>query len=357
MTRQSSVQTLSKIVETKLEKIGDLEQEVTSKQRNKLSTSQEEGYLYGYKVGMLSLYRLLLCLNTESEDGTLYLGKIRLMYWVNSAIEWLEFNKKEGFQNVFDFKFTKQNTPQFYKGTASAIEEVKNLCNIFLASEVLAMPDNPPVVTEYNPDLARSYLNRGIKMIVEEKNFLVAIQDFTLAIGHDNTLSLAYNNRAMAYNAVDWIGGFSKALDDANKAIQIDPNYQGSYLQRARAKLGLNDATGAIEDCTFVIGKNSKYHAAYALRGKAKIILNDLVAGIEDCTKAIEGSRAIDLEDGINYFLALDIADAYAYRGLAYNKRDEFDKCLYDFRAAIRLNPNHPAKHRLQTYLNKHSKT
>ena len=59
------------------------------------------------------------------------------------------------------------------------------------------------------------------------------------------TLAWAYNNRGSAkFNLKDYQG----AIEDYDKAIELDPNYAKAYNNRGAAKGNLGDNQGAIKD-------------------------------------------------------------------------------------------------------------
>jgi tetratricopeptide (TPR) repeat protein len=121
----------------------------------------------------------------------------------------------------------------------------------------------------------------------------------------------AYNNRGLAKkNSKD----FSGAIQDFNKAIQINPNSINAYYNLGNAHLLLKDFSGAIQDFDKAIEINPKFEIAYYNRGLAKSI-DDNRSAIQDFNKAIE----IDP----NY------ADAYFGRGLSkYLLEDKIGACL-----------------------------
>jgi len=75
------------------------------------------------------------------------------------------------------------------------------------------------------------------------------------------------------------------------------------YFNSGKAKYKLKDYRGAIQDYNKAIELNPKYPEAYNNRGFAKVELKDYKAAIQDYTKAIE--------------LNPNYADAYNNRGIA----------------------------------------
>jgi len=65
-------------------------------------------------------------------------------------------------------------------------------------------------------------------------------------------------------------GDYKGAIDDYNKAIEINPKDADAYYNRGNAKDELNDYQGAIADYSKAIEINPQNVAAYNNRGVAK---------------------------------------------------------------------------------------
>ena len=102
---------------------------------------------------------------------------------------------------------------------------------------------------------------------------------------------LPYYNRGSAYALS---GNYAQAVNDLNKAIELDPGYAEAYTNRG-----------------IVYDKKGEYDRAIA-----------------------EFSRAI----------ALNPSDPVKYnnRGIVYNEKGEYDRAIADFNRAISLNPSDP---------------
>ena len=62
-------------------------------------------------------------------------------------------------------------------------------------------------------------------------NFNQAISDANKAIQLNPNFAKAYHNRGVTYAMMD---NFNQAISDANKAIQLNPNYNAAYQFRER---------------------------------------------------------------------------------------------------------------------------
>ncbi len=81
---------------------------------------------------------------------------------------------------------------------------------------------------------------------------------------------------------------YSAAIEDYNKAIQLESNNCEAYVNRGRCKCALNDYDNAVQDFTNAIKINPYCSRAYSYRGQAKNILKNHIGCIDDCTKAIQ---------------------------------------------------------------------
>jgi len=76
------------------------------------------------------------------------------------------------------------------------------------------------------------------------------------------------------------------AIQDYNKAIELNPNHANAYFARGLAKRKLGDYRGAIQDFDKTIELDSDLAPAYANRGLAKIGLGQKNSGCLDLSKA-----------------------------------------------------------------------
>ena len=107
---------------------------------------------------------------------------------------------------------------------------------------------------ENNNDLiyADIYNNRGLaKSYLEEE--VSAIEDFNKALEIDNSRGLTYVSRAFSYNNM---GEIELALDDLNKAIDLDDSIPNVFFSRSSCKQQLGDFRGALDDCAIALEKD-----------------------------------------------------------------------------------------------------
>lgn len=83
-------------------------------------------------------------------------------------------------------------------------------------------------------------------------------------------------------------GNKQSALDDLNKAINLNPNDANVYNDRGLLKDELGDKQGALDDLNKAISLNPKLALAYFTRGYLKNDLRDKQGALDDFKKAAE---------------------------------------------------------------------
>ena len=151
---------------------------------------------------------------------------------------------------------------------------------------------------------------------------LSAIQLYSAALSVRPFLGL-YNNRGNAYND---LGQTERAIEDYDKAIELNPEDATAYCNRGAAYAKLGQTERAIEDFDKAIELNPEDAAAYYNRGNAYDDLGQTERAIEDFDKAIE----------LNPEFA-----AYYNRGNAYAKLGQTERAIEDYDKAIELNPEY----------------
>lgn len=143
----------------------------------------------------------------------------------------------------------------------------------------------------------------------------------TAGFAYAQTAEDYFNSGLAKFNLQDYRG----AVEDYNRAIELNPNEHRAYLLRGNTKAELQDYSGAIQDYNKAIELNPIEHLAYFLRGLVKSELKDYRAAIEDYSEAIE--------------LKPNDADAYYSRGSAKAKLQDYMGALQDYNKVIELSP------------------
>ena len=79
---------------------------------------------------------------------------------------------------------------------------------------------------------------------------------------------------------------FKGAIEDYNRAIEINQNHPWAYNNRGEAKQKLNDFTGAIADFDISIKNYPTHGGVYICRGYARYKLGDNFGACSDWNKA-----------------------------------------------------------------------
>ena len=135
-----------------------------------------------------------------------------------------------------------------------------------------------------NPDGASvPYYYRGL-VYIDQGKVMEAIDDFNKAIELDNHFPQAYAARGTAYLM---ISRPAKAAEDFNKALQLDPTNATTYVNRARAYMGLQMNEEAEADLDKAIALDPKLVAAYFNRGVLRMLNQDTEKALEDFNQCI----------------------------------------------------------------------
>jgi len=79
----------------------------------------------------------------------------------------------------------------------------------------------------------------------QKKDFGAAVKYFTEAIDLDPGNHVLFSNRSGAYAS---LGDYQKALEDANKCVELKPDWVKGYTRKATAHMFLSKLDEALED-------------------------------------------------------------------------------------------------------------
>ena len=165
------------------------------------------------------------------------------------------------------------------------------------------------------------YYNRG-DTFFDLGKFEDAIQDYNKAIDLNPNNASYYYNRGTTFANLE---KFEDAIQDYNKAIDLNPNDESVYYNRGVAFIYLNEYEKAIENLSKAIDLNPNKDSTYYNRGIAFTNLSDSEKAIKDFNKAID--------------LNSNNASYYNNRGTLYINQGNYDEAVKDFSKAIDLNP------------------
>lgn len=125
-------------------------------------------------------------------------------------------------------------------------------------------------------------------------------------------------------------GRLREAFLDCTKAIELGgPHTAGAHTMRAGLHLQEKGYSRALEDCNRALELDPEFVRAYNNRGLARQALGDFRGAIDDFSSAIERHR--------------QVSEAYNNRGAVYMELRETQRALADLNEAIRLAPLAPA--------------
>jgi len=137
-----------------------------------------------------------------------------------------------------------------------------------------------------------------------------------------------YTVRGIAFQL---IGQLDSALSDFDRAIEINPEHFGAYVERGLIYLSKRRYSRAIPDFDQAIALNPQSFEAFSNRGTAYQGLGIFGRAIADMTKALALRP--------NHPLVLN------NRAYAYSLNGEQEKALADIRAALALEPDNARMH------------
>ena len=152
---------------------------------------------------------------------------------------------------------------------------------IFLSLSIFAA--GQPAVEAYNRGFVRANIG----------DLKGAIQEYNKAIELDQLYADAYFNRGVLKYKT---GNIKSAILDYNKAIELDPLDTMAYYNRGIAKFDMKDVKGAIKDYNKSIELNPIYAEAYYNRGIARYSLGNKTGCCIDLAKADELGLEIAFE-------------------------------------------------------------
>ena len=131
----------------------------------------------------------------------------------------------------------------------------------------------------------------------------------------------------------DFHGGkFKSALENLDKAIELNKNFAVSYFYRGAVYHSIENYNEAMLDYTKAISLDEKMTDAYYNR--AKIILSRKDIDNPDIKKAISDlEKALELDD--------KFADALYAMAAAYKKLEDYHKALEYLERLLQISPEH----------------
>lgn len=215
----------------------------------------------------LSLFSL--CLSAQNVDDLLESG--------NQKIKERDFKSAVGF-----FKSALEQSPAHMEALNGAIRA----CT--LAGDYKEAQKYVDIAVEQYPQNAEFVMRHGI-LLNYKGNHDGAIEQFEkgLAMNPDSRLHLQFllNKGAAELNS----SNFTDAVEDYNKAIELDPRNTSIYTSRGLANYRAGNIKEAIDDYTNAIDLDPTLAHAYYNRGVALLKMEDRRKACADFQKACQG--------------------------------------------------------------------
>jgi len=171
------------------------------------------------------------------------------------------------------------------------------------------------------------------------KRYTEALEDLNKAIKVDPEYDWAIARRG---DILRVLGNYTNALEDLNHAIELNPREIWFFAARGETYRSMGNNVKALEDFNYAIDKNPKFAWGIAARGNYYILLKQFHKGLADLNRAIE----LDSKDtwfftrrgeahhlmGNNLDASEDFKRAIeidAENGFAISKRDEIQRLIY----------------------------
>lgn len=246
----------------------------------------------------------------ESDDGSLGIKSIVL----EEEDQFNHFVREEMFAMIYSMIKDSDNKFQIIVGGFFPEEDD----NWYNASDIKKYLRIEPELSD-----AKEYLKRGDDKF-SVKNYFGALEDYNRAKEINPNIIEVYLKRG---NAVSKLKNYRQAIIDYNRAIEINHNHHLAYNNRGYARRMLRDYEGAIKDFNEAIKINPNVSHYFYNRGLAKSMLGENENAMKDYNKSIE--------------LDPNFAEAYFMRGNLNYSLGNKSEALKDYAAVITINPKH----------------
>jgi tetratricopeptide (TPR) repeat protein len=172
------------------------------------------------------------------------------------------------------------------------------------------------------PKFSLGYLTRGA-MYMEKGDTALALNDYNKAVEIDPYYAPCYGNRAIVLYQTNKL---KEALADLNEAIRLNTRESGYYINRGLVRYQMNDLRGAMADYDQVVAMDDRNLIARFNRGLLRFQVGDNNRAIEDFNVVIE-------MEPDNYM-------AYYNRALLNAETGDYAGAVSDFDIVLKQYPN-----------------
>lgn len=185
-------------------------------------------------------------------------------------------------------------------------------------------PQGSTRVSQEAVSMAIEYIGRG-KVFIDQRDYDAALENFNKAIDLNPNSADAYNWRGFTYAG---LSNQQQALNDYDRAIELDPRLALAYSRRGVLRATNGDTQTGLADCNRAIELDANDARNFVNRGLVYLELDNSSNALADFNKAIQ----------VNPQLAI----AYYNRAVIYRDAGEQQNALTDLNAAIDFDPKFP---------------
>ncbi|MGC9393569.1 MAG: tetratricopeptide repeat protein [Anaerolineae bacterium] len=226
------------------------------------------------------------------------------------------------------------------------------------APEELEVPEEPESPQPPAPGIQAADYHQRAAIYLKMGEYDKAIQEYNKALELDPTYLLAYYDRGLAHAQQQH---YADAIADFSEVIALDPQHADAYYNRGLVHARQNAFDQALADYDQALALHPEDPLIYNSRGNVHYNTKDYPQAIADYDQAIQhDSTYADayLNRGLTYAaqeeyqhaitdynqaIALDpeSAIAYNYRGQVYSRLQQYERALEDYTQAVTLDPNY----------------
>ena len=235
------------------------------------------GFLF-YAVNLLLVLQMIPVGTAVTADRYFYLSSVGLFLLIGAGCDYIYGNLK------------KFRLPILISGLALMLLMVRvSYRQATTWKDSITLWDNVLQDADSNPRYSLAYLNRG-NAFGDAGNTDGAMNDYNRAIELDPRNADAYNNRGLIFAVNE---NYPEAEKDFSMALSIHPDQANALNNRGNVRRFLGDFSGAVEDFSNAIKYKPGYADAYSNRGIVYYISGDPGRACNDWQKAAElGSQA-----------------------------------------------------------------
>jgi tetratricopeptide (TPR) repeat protein len=147
-----------------------------------------------------------------------------------------------------------------------------------------------PLAFDYYERSAAGAVTRRGNVRIQAGEYALAIDDFNKALQLDPKSAEAYHGRGLAYSQ---LGELDRAIADLSEAIQLNPNDFRAFYNRGLMYSRKGDYDPALADLSEAIRLNPGYARAYLARSRVYVRTGDNAKAEADREKAFELDPAL----------------------------------------------------------------